>query len=208
MKLIDNLISKLAPHECVGCGQEGSLLCHACGDILSDPTISPAPGHLDTIRSVTMYEEFARDLVWQFKFRGARAAADTMALHMTSLILSDSTPDTVIVPVPTANSRVRQRGFDQAKLLARELSRRSGLRYVDCLRRLGQTHQVGASRKQRLAQLNGALEPKRCWFPQCKGVILIDDVATTGATLETAAAVVRQITDADRIDGVVFARAE
>lgn len=205
MEFIDILLSKLAPHVCVGCGQEGALLCPACGDILSDPTIDQARGSLDTIRSATSYEEYARDLVWQFKFRGARAAASVMARHMTPLIRADDI-DAVIVPVPTATRRVRQRGFDQAKLLARQLSRRSGLPYADCLRRRGQTHQVGAAREQRLSQLTDAFQTKHKTTPHSR-LILVDDVMTTGATLEAAAAVLKN-TGATRIDGVVFALAD
>ncbi len=205
MGFIDTLLSKLAPHVCLSCGQEGSLLCRACGDILSDPTIYFLQGNLDSVRSATSYEEFARDLVWQLKFRGAQAAADIMARHMTILIQPDDT-GAVIVPVPTASRRVRQRGFDQAKLLARQLSRLTGLRYDDCLRRYGQTEQVGASREQRLLQLKNAFRLKRTITPGSH-LILVDDVMTTGATLEMAATTLIKA-GADRIDGVVFAQTE
>ncbi len=200
--LLDKIIGMLAPHICVGCGQEGTLLCETCGDILYDPAIYLSQDSLNSVRSVTSYEEFARDLVWQFKFRGAQAAAGIMARYMTPLIGADDA-DAIIVPVPTATRRVRQRGFDQAKLLAHQLSRRAGLRYVDCLRRRGQTHQVGANREQRLQQLQSAFQLKR-GVPRDSQLILVDDVMTTGATLE-AAALVLQAADPRHIDAVVFA---
>jgi ComF family protein len=203
MNFIDTLLGKLAPHLCMGCGQEGTLLCPICADILADPTIHTAQGNLNTIRAVTLYEGFAKDLVWQFKFRGAREAASVMARYMAPLVRTEG--NAIIVPVPTASRRVRQRGFDQAKLLARQLSRQTGLRYADCLRRYGQTHQVGTAREQRLTQLKDAFRTKTKHLCDSH-VILIDDVLTTGATLEAAAGMVR-VAGARRIDAAVFAQA-
>lgn len=159
----------------------------------------------------TVYDGVAKDLIWQLKFHGAQAAAEVMARHMAPL-LSDIYGSTtsrlaVLVPVPTATSRARHRGYDQARLLARELSRQTGLPYADCLRRSGQTHQVGASRVQRLKQLQTAFRVKASRFlPVSDTVILVDDVLTTGATLESAAAVLEQ-TGRCSIDAVVFAQA-
>lgn len=203
--LLDTIIGMLAPHACVGCGQEGALLCSECGYILSDPAAYSVRGSLDTIRTATSYEGFARDLVWQLKFRGARAAADVMTRHMEPLVPADA--GAIVIPVPTATRRVRQRGFDQAKLLARQLSRRTGLRYLDCLRRYGQTHQVGASREQRLTQLAGAFRAKKDVDLRNRRVVLVDDVLTTGATLETAAGVLTNL-GANQVDAIVFAQAE
>lgn len=204
MNLIDNLISKLAPHECTGCGQEGSLLCRYCGDILYDPVLRDAKGSLGSVWAVTSYQEFAKDLVWQLKFQGARAAADIMADLMSGLGTAGS--ETLVVPVPTASKRARQRGYDQAKLLARGIASRKRLLYADCLRRAGQSHQVGASREQRLRQLGRAFRLKDDYLVRGRHVILVDDVMTTGATLEAAAAVLNKA-GAGRVEAVVFALA-
>jgi ComF family protein len=114
--------------------------------------------------------------------------------------------DVVIVPVPTATSRVRQRGYDQAKLLARALSRQARLPYLDCLARTGQAHQHGASRSQRLRQLTAAFRVRRQRAVRGSHIVLIDDVVTTGATLEAAAAVLHAA-GATRVEAVVFCTA-
>jgi ComF family protein len=117
---------------------------------------------------------------------------------------SDGQSDAVLVPVPTATSRVRARGYDQSKLLARAVARRQSLPVLNCLARHGQTHQVGATRQQRLSQLSTAFRVIRPARLAGRHVILVDDVTTTGATLELAAQKLLAA-GARRVDAVTFA---
>jgi ComF family protein len=117
-----------------------------------------------------------------------------------------SHPDFVIVPAPTATSRARHRGYDQAALIARSLATKTEVQYLPVLRRSGQHHQVGSNRAERLRQLQNAYRVIRPANIVGKHVLLIDDVLTTGATLEAAAKVLKAA-GAKRVSGVVFARA-
>jgi ComF family protein len=112
----------------------------------------------------------------------------------------------VIVPVPTATSRVRLRGYDQAVLIAKALAQQTRHEYVPCLRRVGQQRQVGASRTQRLQQMEQSFLVGDTTAFRGRHVVLVDDVMTTGATLESAAAIVKAA-GAKRVEAVVFARA-
>jgi ComF family protein len=203
MSVLDTLLGILAPYDCLGCRTEGTLLCPVCQlKLPSAPPFEHRLHNLWAIRSVTPYEDVAKSLVWKLKSNGARAAALIMAAHMTKFI---ENTDYLLVPVPTATARVRQRSYDQAKLLAGALSRRTGLRYIDGLRRLGQTHQIGAVRHQRLKQLSGSFYIKKPRQLAGAKIILIDDVVTTGATLETAAALLLKAGAAE-VQAVTFAQ--
>lgn len=207
MSVVERLVGLLAPHDCIGCGSEGRLACDDCAQTYIRRVPSRCfhchrltanfascngcrrTGSLSNVTVFAIYEGLARELIWRLKFSGARAAAGEAACLMRLMVTQD---DVCIVPVPTATSRVRRRGYDQAKLLAKVLARETGNRYIDCLRRSGQSHQVGASRGERLVQLNGAFRvTSRVLTMRASNILLVDDVATTGATLEAAAAALR-----------------
>ena len=210
----------MVPHECLGCGCEGTLICTDCVSSLSaipgrcyrcrKISIGSLTCHncrkqsrLKRVSVVTIYDGIAKDLVWKLKFSGAQAAAKNIAIIMNQQI--EISREMLIVPVPTATSRVRKRGYDQAWLIARELSKLSGLKYANCLARVNQTHQVGAGRSQRLKQLTNAFRVTKPSLTKSAFILLIDDVITTGATLESAAKTLR-LAGAKQIDALVFAQ--
>lgn len=222
MSIIDHILSMLAPYECLGCGVEGGLLCANCTGRL--PVVPQrcyrcfessagaltcagcrAACNLHQVLAATMYGGVAKELVVSLKFSGARQAARQMADCLSHLI-KEAGIHAVIIPVPTATARVRGRGFDQAGLLARELSRRTRLPYRDCLARSGRTRQLGMSRQRRLSQLEGAFRVSGSPMPTGTPILLVDDVMTTGATLEAAAKTLCR-NGAGRIAAAVFAQA-
>ena len=220
MSIFDSLISKFAPHLCLGCGYEGSIICVQCiaafekipdrcyrcqaaaAEFVTCQTCRKT-SDLQQVWVATAYEDLAKQLVWRLKFDGAQAATATMADQMLPLLSRET--NAWLVPVSTASARARSRGYDQAKLLAKQLSRRSRLPYVDCLRRSGKTHQVGSSRQQRLQQLHGAFSVKQRAIPAGAKIILVDDIVTTGATLEAAASALKQA-GATEISALAFAQ--
>lgn len=159
---------------------------------------------LHIVQAATVYVEAAKDIVWKLKFAHARAAVEPMATLMVARMVFDE--DIVLVPVPTATSRVRQRGYDQAELLCRALAAKTNLPYRCVLARRGQSRQVGTGRNERVKHLAGAFVLRSDYLVAGKHVVLIDDVLTTGATLEAAARVVKKA-GANRIDAMVFAQA-
>ncbi len=112
----------------------------------------------------------------------------------------------LLVHIPTATSRVRQRGYDQAELIARQAAKRMGLPHKGALMHLGQKQQHGASRAQRLAQLRDAFRIIRPDLIEDRHIVLVDDVITTGATLDAAAQALKAA-GAKRVSALIFAQA-
>lgn len=150
-----------------------------------------------------VYDGAAKELVYRLKFERAKAAAKTIAdLMDESVPFLD--PETVVTFVPTAARRIRLRGYDQTKLIARSFAHKRGLRLQPLLIRHGHTRQVGASRTQRLvqAQQNYSLKSDKN-LP--KHVLLIDDITTTGASLEACVKILRKA-GVRHVDAAVFAQ--
>lgn len=228
MSILEKSIGWLAPPLCVGCGQEGQTICFACQQTEIIPygehcgfcarlsslcrTCShcraSAPRH---VWVVTDYIDVAKDLVQAYKFGHIRAAALPLAQMMTDR-LSDflsseevSKLNYLVVPVPTATTRVRQRSFDHSVLLAQKIGVILRLDSANVLSRKSQIRQVGAKRPQRIAQAVGVYDAWRPDKIRGRNILLIDDVITTGATLKSATKVLRA-NGARRIDALVFAK--
>lgn len=199
------MLAFVAPHDCLGCGIEGALLCSVCLAGLPLAGLQKLAGSdLTKVYSVTSYTGVAKDLLWRLKSYGAQEAALIMAEAMSKYLPEGRC---YVVPIPTASSRVRQRGYNQAKLLTRELSKFGNSAVLDCLVRHGQAHQVGAGREQRVHQLSGAFRLKSPLLIRNAHIILVDDVVTTGATLEVVAELLKHA-GAARVDAITFAQAQ
>lgn len=222
MKLLERLISIVAPFSCLVCGSEGDLVCGGCLDyalpelpdrcyrcsaLTRDSRVCQSCCSTSSLTHVwvaTEYAAYSKELVHRLKFERTQAAAIVMAAAI-SKTLPYMDERVVISSIPTASSRVRQRGYDHARLIAKELARMRKLRYLPSLHRLGQTRQVGARRSQRLAQLRGAYRSRNDSAVKGATILLVDDVLTTGASLEEAAKVLRA-NGAKHVYGAVFAQ--
>ena len=202
----------LFPPRCIGCGREGKYICDSCCEEL--PLISPpvcikcgrpltdrntcpgcieGPVVIDGIRAPLLFHGIIREAIHEFKYRNLKAAAPLLADFLHDYLLGNPIPGDVLVPVPIHRKRQRERGYNQSSLIARELSRKNGLPIIkDCLiRRINTPPQVRTtSASERRKNIADAFA---CVNERLKGrqVILVDDVSTSGATLNTCAEVLK-----------------
>lgn len=222
MPLLDKLLTVLAPHQCLVCQKEGSLICKWCIDdalphvpsrcyrchaLTREFAVCDRCRSRTSLKQVwirTSYEQVAKELVHGFKYERQRSSSMHLASAMAE-VLPFFTDDICLVPVPTASIRRRQRGYDHALLLAREIATITKHPYASLLARLDQSRQVGAGRSQRFDQLKHAFHVTKPNRVNGKHIVLVDDIVTTGATLETISACMKQ-SGARRVDAIVFAQ--
>lgn len=202
----------LFPPRCVACGAFGSFLCAAC--LSATPRAEPPrcpvcwmpsreegpcrrcrrqPFAFVAARSTFVYQGAAREAVQALKYRGLSTLAGAMAPPMAESLREWGPPVAAIVPVPLAGRRRRLRGYNQSQLLAREVSRLSGLPLAPraLVRRRSTPPQAGsADEAARRWNVAGAFAPG----PEAVegGILLIDDVLTSGATLDACARALRE----------------
>jgi len=173
-----------------------------CAPCLADP-----PRH-DGIAASTLYNDASRKLVLAFK-HGRRIALAPMLARMAAARLPELEGDWLVVPVPLHPWRLWRRGFNQSVLLAREIARlRNQPLLVDGLVRRKATPVLGGLGKSARARaLSGAIatNPRRAGRIKGAGVVLVDDVMTSGATTDACVSVLKRA-GATRVVIACFAR--
>ena len=216
----------LFPKWCISCGREGELICSSCIRLLPwiMPPICPLCGEpringalcprcvnwqakIGGIRAPFRFDGIVRKAVHQLKYRNLRALAIPLAKLLADYIDANPISGEVLVPIPLHKKRIKERGYNQSGLLARELGRIINLPVVDdCLIRIRHTlPQVKTSVvDERRINVADAFDCRDSRLRN-KQVILIDDVATSGATLD-ACAVALKAKGAVSVWGLVLAR--
>ena len=210
VRLSLSALELLFPPQCFGCGRYGTFLCPSCQSSLS-PLKPPycrrcaqpigrgglcrqcvgSPPGINGISSPYLMESAIREAIHGLKYRTLRAAAPSLGKILSSWLEANPLPGDVLVPVPLHKRRLRDRGYNQSALLAREVGKRTGLPVLeDVLVRTRDTRpQVSLSREDRSLNVVGSFE---CVGSVKDGrFILVDDVVTTGSTMSACALALR-----------------
>jgi len=205
--------------------------CDVCGKPLDPRATGPSvcaqcrsgPYRFDAARAVGRHTGALRQAILNLKFHGRRTLAKPLAEILAARFTMDETdrsgsleftkgipPAAVdaVVPVPLHSSRMRSRGYNQSELLARHLSANSGLPvWADVLVRARPTRPqtelaTPAERKRNVA---GAFEARKAWRLADAHILLLDDVFTSGSTMNECARVLRAA-GASRVDALTLSR--
>lgn len=191
-------VSLILPEICPACGkltvERPSPICTRCRrDIFASPSCPTtfSPG-IHVIWSCRAYEGALKNCVRAFKYGGIKRLSWVFGQLIDSFLAENGAPSgsaDIIIPVPLHPLRSLSRGYNQAELIAVALSSASSISVCrrTLLKTRNTTAQMGLSREQRLRNLKGSFAVVDKSRVAGKTVLLVDDVITTGATLETCA---------------------
>lgn len=234
-KVLRFLVDAILPPSCPSCRvqlQEAPALCPSCWSkltVIERPfcdktatpfTIDPGPGvyaanayqfppHWDRARASVLYEDTARTLVHSFKYSDRHEVLPILARAMARAGADILSECDLIIPIPLHARRLWQRRFNQAALLSQRIAQtcHKPWRNDVLIRRRATPPQVGLSREARARNMAGAFGVRQDYRPFLAGkrVVLVDDVMTTGATLNASSRVLKAA-GASQVDVLVFAR--
>jgi competence protein ComFC len=196
----------LFPPACGGCGKTGTRWCTDCQanvsnvmgplcDVCGLPQAREGvcnkcvntPPRYKFLRSWAVYDSPVRDALLKLKYRRNMALGDALSTQIAEFFGGLGWPVDVVVPIPLGRKRKKERGYNQVVMIAIPLAQKLG---IPCLSkamvRAKETRsQVGLSAEERLKNVDGAFQASP--IVRGKAVLLVDDVATTGATLSSGA---------------------
>jgi ComF family protein len=208
------VLDLLFPKLCLGCGAEGVSFCEACRSRMARPAPScpicskrnftgilctscaEKSGLRRFLAPFSYRDPLVRELIHTYKYAGVRGLAALFADEIAAFLEAYGIRPNktfMLVPIPLHRSRERERGFNQAELLARELGERLELPLGELLaRRRATESQIDMEsyqkRRENVADAFRVTDPAAV---KDKSIILVDDVSTSGATFSEAARVLR-----------------
>ena len=216
IKIFDYILSLIYPPKCVFCGTviDKSDICEECEKTLpftkGDSIYQKFP-FVDKCISPLYYKDYVRRAVLRFKFAGCSCYSRRLGGIMSECAENnlDCGSIDMISCIPLSRKRMHDRGYNQAELLAKEISKKVGVEYLPTLKKI--RHNTAQSTikdsKQRAANVIGAYRVIDAEEVKGKYILLVDDVVTTGSTVSECARILKK-SGAKAVYCVTLARRE
>lgn len=222
MRLLDKILDIIYPKYCLLCLKRGSYICSQCRDKLQHidgpccpvcsgmlrskkyfiHTVCKRHSNLDGLFPLLKYDEKSKLILGESKFKYAKEILVEMASMLKPIFANLPFKIDYTVPVPLSKERINYRGFNQSEILAKGIS----WKYQNVLIREKNTiSQSRSNRDERLKNLENAFVINKGFELRNKNIVLIDDVYTTGSTLQECAKVLKA-SGASKVIAVVWAK--
>lgn len=203
---IEKVVNLITPYECMICGKQDHLVCENCWKENVDTRIATCfwcnslssggktcrrckpKTSLDGAIVPYRLKGLVKDCIYELKYYSNREMAKLLAGYLTQAI--DRTQFDYISFVPAIGKHQRKRGYNQAQLLAKAISYQCNIPLVTTLSRIEHIDQIGLNRSQRLETIKNNFIPIDSY--SSKSILLVDDVVTTGATLNECAKILKE----------------
>lgn len=202
--MIEVILQQLAPHLCFGCGKTGTPLCNnckyyitsepysgcvLCGNVTTEGICAQHDAPICKAWVVAERRTVLKRIIDAYKFENVKAASKSL-VDLIDARLPLLPVGTVIVPIPTTPSHIRQRGYDHIEILARLLAKRRELTVAHLLQRTSNATQHHLNKAERQHEANSAFHiSKAVAITPDTPLLILDDIITTGSTISSAARV-------------------
>ena len=195
--VIRRILDFIFPIYCLGCRKQGCHLCSSCIDTIPSckeqvqEYIFPVFDYRNTL---------IKQAIWKLKYRNKKEIAtdlaqivyDRLLEELSELEMFENFVSPILIPIPLSNKRLKERGYNQAELIAQEIIKKSTDNSLTLIKNVlykikdTKSQMEIRDRKKRLQNLRGAFAVKNPELINGRNIILFDDVTTTGATLNEA----------------------
>lgn len=215
LKVKNSLLDIFFPKFCAGCGKEGNYICDNCSLFIGEAPLIYTGDGLKGLVSVWEYQGIMKKLLSDIKYKKVSDIIDDISKKAFRVIVNDVSRfsdflsflfygDTYITYVPMYKNKEKDRGFNQAELIAEEIGKITGKKVVPLLKKIKDTEsQAKLSRKARLVNLKDAFECRKC--SRFQNLVLVDDIYTTGATMRECCKILKKA-GAKKVWGFTLAR--
>ena len=200
MNFLNTILDFIFPPRCLGCKRLGRYVCNKCMETVRYSHQRPDE---NCISILEYRQSIVKDAIWLLKYKGkrpvgtilARLVYDGLLEELSEMHMMENFSDPILIPIPLSKSKCRERGYNQADIIGRELARLDGnTSFSYDPRILIKTKDTRSQakmhdRESRLRNLRGCFRVTDPDKIKNRNIIILDDITTTGATLHEASAI-------------------